>query len=88
MNKLYDALENCLQALEQGQSMDSVLKRYPGLAAQLRPMLEASLQARTSERLPVPSEAQGRGRLRLLPRAAEFRQSKAPARRRMIPVFP
>ena len=39
MNKLYDALENCLQNLEQGQDLDSVLARYPDLVKQLRPML-------------------------------------------------
>ena len=88
MKELLASVENGVTDAEQGQSMASLWKRSPDLAAKLRPMLEASLQARPAERLPVPSEAQGRGRLRLLQRAAELRQSKAPARRRMIPVFP
>ncbi len=87
MNNLYDALENCLQNLEQGQDLDSVLKRYPDLAKQLRPMLEASLRARTSGGITIPRDVQRRGRARLMQRAAEMREAKRAPRRRMIPMF-
>ena len=86
MNKLYDALENCLQSLEQGQDLDSVLARYPKLAEELRPMLEASLLARTSSDHTIQIGAQRRGRARLMQRAAEMREAKR-SRRRMIPMF-
>lgn len=87
MNKLYDALENCLQTLEQGQDLNSVLARYPDLAKQLRPMLEASLRARASRGRGIPSDVQRRSRARLLQRAAEMREAKRAPRRRMIPMF-
>ncbi len=87
MNKLYDALENCLQNLGQGQDLDSVLVRYPDLAEQLRPMLEASLRARASSGRTISSDIQRRGRARLLQHAAEMREAKRAPRRRMIPMF-
>ncbi len=87
MNKLYDALENCLQNLEQGQDLDSVLARYPDLVKQLRPMLEASLRARTPSGRTIPSDVQRRGRARLMQRAAEMREAKRAPCRRMIPMF-
>lgn len=87
MNKLYDALENCLQNLEQGQDLDSALARYPDLAKQLRPMLEASLRARASSEHTIQRDVQRRGRARLLQRAAEMREAKRAPRRRMIPMF-
>jgi hypothetical protein len=85
---LYEALEVCLQALDQGQSLDSVLKLYPGLESELRPILNASLQARTLAVPSVPSDVQRRGRARLLQRAAEMRESKRTPSKRVISFFP
>jgi hypothetical protein len=88
-NKLYDALEICLQAIENGASVDSVLARFPDLAADLRPILEASRRAREIP-APLPSaDVMRRGRASLLQHAAEMRESKRPARRRqsVIPFF-
>jgi hypothetical protein len=45
MNKLYEVLEICLQEIEQGVDIDTVLFRYPDLADELRPILEASVNA-------------------------------------------
>ena len=87
MSDLYTALEECLRALEAGQDMENVLRRYPELAQELRPLLEASLQARTAGQFSVPREVQRRGRARLMQRTAETREAKR-TRRRMIPVFP
>ena len=87
MNKLYDALENCLQNLEQGQDLDLVLARYPKLAEQLRPLLEDALRARAASNYSVQIGAQRRGRARLMQRAAEMREAKRAPRRRMIPMF-
>lgn len=86
MNKLYDALENCLENIEQGQDLDTVLAYYPKLAKQLRPMLEASIRARNLTNHTVPAIAQRRVRARLLQRASEMREEKR-ARRRVIPVL-
>jgi hypothetical protein len=79
MNKLYQALEICLTDIEQGADIDSVLMRYPNLADELRPILEASLKAREMA-VPAPSpEVVRRNRAKLLQRAAEMRERKTAA---------
>src|SRR5512140_3225825 len=88
MTELYDALDECLNALQRGQALESVLKRYPALAGQLRPLLVASLMARGSSRLHVPSDVRRRGRARLLRQAAEMSEADGTPRHRMIPTFP
>lgn len=85
--KLFDALEICLQALEQGEDMETVLRRYPHLAAELRPILEASLHARTLAAFEIPGETLRRGRARLLQRAAELRRSRRAPRRSFLFTF-
>ncbi len=88
MNKTYDALEICLQELENGADMKTVLARYPELANELRPMLEASIAARklAAQRDPSP-EVLRRGRAKLLQRASEMREAKLAPRKRIIPLF-
>ena len=79
--KLFDALETCLQALEKGETVDAALARFPALAADLRPLLESSLHARTLAGPPVSDALQRRARSRLLQRAAEMREAKRAPRR-------
>ncbi len=88
MTELYDALEHCLEALERGASLDSALKRYPKLAPDLRPLLTASLLARSSSRVHVPAEVRKRGRAQLLRTVHDRAESRAAPRRRIIPAFP
>jgi hypothetical protein len=76
-------LIECLSALDQGESIDQVLARYPAEAVQLRPYLVTAMQ------LPAmrmqPSEAQKmKSREAFLHQAAALRQSK----RRSIGFFP
>jgi hypothetical protein len=73
-DNLYDALEFCLQALEQGASLESCLARFPALADELRPILETAVQARTQAVQDVPADAMRRGRARVLQHAAELRE--------------
>lgn len=80
--KLYDALEVCLNALETGVDIDSVLKLYPQLADELRPVLEASIQARALALPVVPEVAIQRGRSRVLQHANEMRKSAPKPRKR------
>ena len=80
--KLYDALEVCLGALETGVDIESVLKLYPQLAEELRPALEASIQARSLSLPAVPQAAIQRGRARVLGYAAEMRKSAPRLRQR------
>jgi hypothetical protein len=85
--KLFDALATCLQALEQGETMDSALARFPALTGDLRPILEASLHARTLGGFPFPDEVQRRARARLLQTAAKMRAAKRAPRRTWLFTF-
>jgi hypothetical protein len=79
---LYDALEICLQALEQGGTVESCLARFPALAGELRPILEMAAQARSAAVTEVPPAVLRRGKARLLQAAAELReQAQAPRKR-------
>ena len=87
MNNIYDVLEICLQELENGADLETVLARYPDLANELRPILNASVMARTMA-VPAPSpDAIRRGRAKLLQHASEMREAKLAPRKRMIPIF-
>lgn len=73
-DNLFDALEVCLQALEKGADLESCLARFPELAVELRPMLEAAGLAREQAVREVPEPAMRRGRALLLRHAAEMRE--------------
>jgi hypothetical protein len=75
MNNLYEALEVCLQDIEQGADVETVLFRYPALADELRPILEASVSAKGMA-VPDPSaEVIRHNRAKLLRNAAEMREA-------------
>ena len=87
MNNIFDALEICLNELENGADMETVLARFPDLAVELRPILAASVQARNMA-APEPSQdAIRRGRARVMQRAAEMRESRIAPRKRVIPAL-
>lgn len=79
--KLYNALEVCLNALETGADPGSVLNLYPELKEELAPLLDASRQARLLGAMEVPEAALRRGRARVLGHAAEIREASAGSRR-------
>ena len=74
--KLFDALEVCLQRMEYGESLDSVLASYPGLAARFRPLLETAICVRSPQRERLPANILARQRSRGLALAADLRQGK------------
>src|SRR5512138_1119202 len=81
MNNLYEVLEICLQDIEQGADVDTVLLRYPEVADELRPILLASRNA-SSLAVPAPStEVARRNRARVLQRAAQLREARRASRR-------
>lgn len=87
--QLYNALEVCLNALETGVDLESALRLYPHLADELRPVLEASIQARSLGLLAVPETAMQRGRARVLGHVAGMRKSAPrPSRRWSMFAFP
>ena len=80
--KLYEALEVCLNALETGADLGSVLKRFPDLEDELAPILEASQQARILAIPEVPEKAYQRGRMRVLQHANAMRNPATKPRQR------
>src|SRR5688500_11124680 len=84
MNNLYEALESCLHDIENGADVEAVLLRYSDIADELRPIVQASVNAK-SLAAPDPSvDVMQRNRARLLQRASEMRASKAGS----LPRFP
>ena len=73
---LFDALEICLQALDEGVAVESCLVLYPDLADELRPILVAAVQARAAAVTEVPVDAARRGKARVLQAAAEMREQQ------------
>jgi len=83
MNNLYEALEICLQDIEKGADLESVLFRYPDLADELRPILEASAGAKNMA-VPAPSpDVVRRNRTKLLQHAAQMREANVKSSRRV-----
>lgn len=69
-----ELVEACLQALEQGQPIEVILSRYPEMAADLAPLLQAAQHSRaTVSILRVPLAARARSRARFLERAKHLR---------------
>ena len=82
--KNYEALENCLQALETGADPEAVIVQYPQLADELRPVLGAARAAQSLAVQEVPVKAMVRGRARLLEHAARLRGSARGSGRRVL----
>jgi hypothetical protein len=79
MNDLYEALEVSLQEIERGTDLDTVLFRYPDLADELRPILEASVNAKRMA-VPAPSaDMLRRNRARVLRHATQMREARSRA---------
>jgi uncharacterized membrane protein YgcG len=77
MNKLYDILETCLQEIENGADVDTVLFRYPEFAEELRPILETSTQAKLLAAGDPSPYVIRRSRAKVLQQAAQMREAQA-----------
>ncbi|HXF86429.1 MAG TPA: DUF5667 domain-containing protein [Anaerolineales bacterium] len=75
MDRLYDALETCLNEIERGAEMDAALARYPDLADELRPLLELSIKTKKMAAPPPPQDTVIRTRAKVLQRAAQMRET-------------
>ena len=86
MSELYEILETCLNELDKGATIESILTRYPAHADELRPILEASVDAKNIV-VPHPSsEVIRRNRARVLQHAAQMREANAQSARRLWSV--
>jgi len=71
-----EMLEVLLQKLDQGLTIEEALADYSGPVEDLRPRLQAALQARSLKTsLPIPADIQHRARIRFLVQAAQYRRS-------------
>lgn len=64
---LAHVLSRCVEALDAGESLDEVLRRYPALSDELRPLLETALrlhEGRGGATLPAFPDESLRRRLR------------------------
>lgn len=76
-DELLNALDESLSAILAGESVEACLTRYPGLADDLRPLLEAALAAQQlSADVTVPRAPQNASRAQFLVRAAELRSPR------------
>ncbi len=75
-NELIDALEACLQRMEHGEPLDSVLAGYPRLAGQLHPLLMTAARARSAGREPYSPTVLSRQSSLGISLAADLRQGK------------
>jgi hypothetical protein len=78
MKEYYEALESCLMAMENGDSLDTCLERFPDLAGELRPLLEAAQAAKSIADDHVPNAAFHRSRTRILGKASQLRAQHKP----------
>jgi hypothetical protein len=74
MSNLHDVLETCLQEVKTGSEIETVLKRYPELAEELRPVLQASLNAQGMAVSGPSAEVLRRNRAKLLQHATRLRE--------------
>jgi hypothetical protein len=88
MNRLYDALESCLSALEEGETVETALAGFPEVRAELQPLLQAAMAARTAALTDAFEAVKLRGRARFLQNAAQLREARVPRRQRSIPALP
>lgn len=80
MSKIDQILENCLQAIDDGDAIETVLIRYPDHADALRPILETAVSAKNKTLFAVPADVAQRNRARLLQHAAEMREGRVKRR--------
>lgn len=89
MTNLFDALEFCLQEMERGAEIESVLARFPEHAEELRPILKTATKAQKMAVATPDADVVRRSRARVMQHAAELREATAAPRRtrNVIPLF-
>jgi Domain of unknown function (DUF5667)/Domain of unknown function (DUF5666) len=77
MSNLFDVVEVCLQELIDGAELEAILQRYSEFADELRPILQASINARHLSGLAPSAQVVQRNRAKLLQQAALLRTEKS-----------
>jgi len=86
-DQLIVALEDCLARMEQGADLESCLAYYPELAAELRPLLLAAMDAESLAEKDVPLDRVRRSKARFLNVAAGMREQKSTRKAVLAPPF-
>ncbi len=81
-NDLYLVLEDCLTLLEQGEDLETCLRKHPADADRLRLLLAAAIQTRALADDRVSQEVMHRNRVKFLNQAAEIREERRSPNRR------
>jgi len=76
--RLFEALDDCITAINSGSGIEECLAKYPDLAVELRPLIETSNAARSLTTKHVPAAARNRSRTLLLAHAARRRKTRRP----------
>ena len=87
MNNFYDIVELCLQDVENGLELEKILARYPEQAKELRPILQASINASRMAVLAPSADVVRRNRAKLLQHAAQMRETQPAVMNRWFPSF-
>jgi len=74
--KIMLALEDCLQSLQNGASLEATLERHPDLTSELLPLLQAAQAAQSVDPDPVPQKAFIAGRSHLLAQVSNLRRKQ------------
>ena len=75
---MQEALQSCLEELEQGRSLEQCLALYPEEAGQLEPLLQTALSVRGRFPLAIPEAAQDRLRNRVMAEWDRRQQPRSP----------
>lgn len=86
MNDIYQILELCLNEIDKGATIESLMVRYPAYADELRPILEASVDAKSIAAPNPPADVVRRNRAKVLQHAAQMREANASSTRRLWSV--
>ncbi len=76
--RLIDALEDCITAINSGRGLEECLAKYPDLADELRTLIKTSTAAKSLTATQVPAAARNRSRTMLLEHAARKRKTRKP----------
>lgn len=87
MTNIFNALENCIQQIENGADVESALKQYPELANELRPILKTAVKAQQIHTAEPSAEVFQRGRAKVMQHATQLQRSPVVKRKSTMQMF-
>ena len=87
MTNMFNVLENCLQQIENGSDVESVLKQYPDFANELSSLLKTALKAQQNQTAEPTAEVFRRSRAKVLQHAATLQKPQPIKKNRTVSLF-